>query len=318
MLIDKTKSLLALALLTLATPALAEFPERPITLVVPYPPGGTIDRLSRELADDLGQAWDVAVIVENHAGGNGAVGVEAVRSADADGYTMLVAGGSTHTVGPATDSNLKYDPIGDFTPIAYLGDTPMVITAGPNFEAADLPAMITLAGAEPGAVSYGSVGNSTVLAGTLVGQAAGVDLRHVNYKQFGPTLIDLVRGDINLAISSLPIVLGNIEQEMVRPLAVTSTERSPLLPDVPAVAEFYPGVEVLIWFGMFGPADLPEDVLAKYREQLGTFLGSEERATKWAAESFNFRQRDPADYAQFIADDLAKWQGVAREAGLTR
>lgn len=315
----KPMTLIAAACLALAPalaprPALAEYPERPVTLIVPYPPGGTIDRLSRELAEHLGQAWGQAVIVENHAGGNGAVGTQNVLKAAPDGYTLLVGGGSTHSVGPATDANLSYDPVGDFTPVAYLGDTPMVLTAGPAFAPPDFAAMI--AAAKEGGLLYGSVGNSTVLAGTLLAKAADVRLRHANYKQFGPLLIDLVRGDVPVAISSLSIVIGNIQQNMVRALAVTSPERSPLLPDVPAVAETYPGFEVLIWFGLFGPKDLPAGLADRLHDEVGRYVADKARAEKWAGESFTLRERGRDDFAAFLAADLDKWRKIAAEAGI--
>jgi len=305
-----------LALCVAGSPVLAQdYPDRSITFVVPYPPGGTIDRLARELADHLAQDWDQAVIVENHAGGNAAVGVQNVLGAEPDGYTLLIGGGSTHSVGPATDENLTYDPIADFTPVAYLGDTPMVLTAGPSFDAADLPAIVALSsGGED--LTYGSVGNSTVLAGELINRATGTKLRHVNYKQFGPVLIDLVRGDVDMAISSLSIVIGNIRQDMVRPIAVTSTERSPLLPDVPAMAETYPGFEVLIWFALFGPADLPEDIRTRLHDETDAFLNDPARKERWAQESFNLRPRSAEEFTTFIAADVAKWQQAAEEAGL--
>ncbi|MBD9596392.1 tripartite tricarboxylate transporter substrate binding protein [Ensifer sp. ENS05] len=294
----------------------ADYPERTITIVVPYPAGGTIDRLSRELGDHLAKKWGQAVVVENRAGGNGAVGVENVRGSEPDGYTLLVGGGSTHSIGPATDKDLKYDPIKDFTTVAYLGDTPMVITAGPSVGDLDFKALVEKAKAAPKEIKYGSVGNSTVLAGELLNRSAGIELRHVNYKQFGPTLIDLTRGDIDLGISSLSIVLGNIQQKMVRPLAVTSKERSKLLPDVPAVAETYPDFEVLIWFGIFGPAGLPEEVRTKLHDEVSQFQKSAGRAEKWESEAFTFRDRSIADYDTFLSEDYTKWEKIAAESGM--
>ncbi|SDN41222.1 tripartite tricarboxylate transporter substrate binding protein [Ensifer sp. YR511] len=296
----------------------ANYPERTITIVVPYPAGGTIDRLSREFGDHLAKTWGQAVIVENRAGGNGAVGVENVRGSSPDGYTLLVGGGSTHSIGPATDQELKYDPIKDFSTIAYLGDTPMVITAGPSVGDMDFKALVAKAKAAPKEIKYGSVGNSTVLAGELLNKSAGIELRHVNYKQFGPTLIDLTRGDIDLGISSLSIVLGNIQQKMVKPLAVTSKERSKLIPDVPAVAETYPGFEVLIWFGLFGPAGLPEDIRVTLHDEVSQFQKTAGRAEKWEAESFTFRDRSLADYGTFLKEDYTKWKTIAAEAGMAK
>lgn len=314
--LEKLTRTAALCLGFMPALAAADYPDHPITLVVPYPAGGTIDRLGRDLAEHLSTRLGEAVIVENQAGGNGAVGAQDVRDAEPDGYTLLIGGGSTHSVGPATDPNLTYDPIGDFTPVAYLGDTPMVLTSGPNFEAETFAEMVALAKDSPDGLLYGSVGNSTVLAGELLSDAAGVEMRHANYKQFGPALIDLVRGDIPVAISSLSIVIGNIQQGMVRPLAVTSRERPATLPDVPAVAETYPGFEVLIWFGLFGPKDLPDEIADKLNAEVAAFGATEGQGQKWQEEAFTLRQRSRQDFAAYLAADLAKWNAIAAEAGL--
>lgn len=313
-----TVSLLAACMA--APPAYAQtaWPTQNVTLVVPYPAGGTIDRLAREFGEHLAARTGKAVVVENRAGGNGIVGVEYARRAAPDGHTLLVGGGSTHTVGPATDPEIKYDAIADFTPVAYLGDTPMIITAGPSMDGTDFKQLIARAKGAPNKVSYGAVGHSTVLAMRMLGKQAGVQMRHVNYKQFGPTLIDLVRGDIDLGMSSLSIVLGNVQQKMVRPVAVTSKERSKLLPDVPAIAETYPDFEVLIWFGLFAPKGLPEAVRTRLHTEVTAYQESPGRAGKWAGEAFNLRTRTGADFAAYLKADLERWRVLAEEAGLRK
>jgi tripartite-type tricarboxylate transporter receptor subunit TctC len=314
----RTAAMLATALAMGPAAAQGAWPSSTVTLVVPYPAGGTIDRLAREFGEHLAARTGKPVIVENRAGGNGIVGVEHVRRAAADGHTLLVGGGSTHTVGPATDPEIKYDPIADFTPLAYLGDTPMVITAGPKMDGSQFKQVLAKAKEAPNKVSYGSVGHSTVLAMRLLGKQAGVQMRHVNYKQFGPTLIDLVRGDIDLGMSSLSIVLGNIQQKMVRPIAVTSKERSKLLPDVPAIAETLPDYEVLIWFGLFGPANLPESVRTRLLTEVTAYQKAAGRPEKWASEAFNLRVRSGPEFAAYLKADHEKWRAIAEEAGLRK
>jgi tripartite-type tricarboxylate transporter receptor subunit TctC len=311
-------ALLAAGLATWPVSAQGTWPTSTVTLVVPYPAGGTIDRLAREFGEHLAARTGKPVIVENRAGGNGIVGVEHVRRSAPDGHTLLVGGGSTHTVGPATDPDVKYDALADFTPVAYLGDTPMIITAGPKMDSSDFKQVLAKAKEAPNKVSYGSVGHSTVLAMRLLGKQAGAQMRHVNYKQFGPTLIDLVRGDIDLGMSSLSIVIGNIQQKMVRPIAVTSKERSKLLPDVPAISETVPDYEVLIWFGLFGPAHLPESVRTRLLAEVTAYQKTAGRTEKWAAEAFNLRARSGPEFAAYLKADHEKWRALAEEAGLRK
>lgn len=308
---------LASAVVCISSLAVAQsYPDRTITVVVPYPPAGTIDRLARQFADHLSKAWSQPVVVENRAGGNGVVGAEQVRNAAPDGYTLLVGGGSTHTVGPATDAEIKYDPIKDFTPVGYFGETPMVITAGNTVTSPDLPSLVAEAKANPNSISYGSVGNSTFLAATMLENASSAKFRRVNYKQFGPALIDITNGDVNLGVSSLSIVIGNIQQNQLRPIVVTSRERSPLLPNVPTVAETYPGFEVGIWFGLYGPAGMPEDIAKKLNDELATFQQIAGNKEKWAKEGFAFGAQSLADFAAFTAADLDKWTKLAAQVGL--
>ncbi len=314
----RAAALLAAAVATGSAAAQGTWPTSTVTLVVPYPAGGTIDRLAREFGDHLAARTGKPVIVENRAGGNGIVGVEHVRRSAPDGHTLLVGGGSTHTVGPATDPEIKYDAIADFTPVAYLGDTPMIITAGPKLDSPGFKQVLAKAKEAPNKVSFGSVGHSTVLAMRLLGKQAGVQLRHVNYKQFGPTLIDLVRGDIDLGMSSLPIVIGNIQQKMVRPIAVTSKERSKLLPDVPAVSETLADYEVLIWFGLFGAANLTERVRSRLHAEVTAYQKASGRVEKWAAEAFNLRARTGPEFAAYLKSDHDKWRALAEEAGLCK
>jgi tripartite-type tricarboxylate transporter receptor subunit TctC len=295
-----------------------EYPSRVVNVVVPYPPGGTIDRLGRDFAEHLRTRWGKPVIVVNRQGGDGIVGTEFVRRSPPDGYTLLIGGGTTHTVGPATDPEMKYDPIKDFTPIAYFGETPLVITAGPTLAGLSFTQMVAKAKAEPGKYTFGSVGASTVLVYRMLSKASGVDLRSVSYKQFGTTLLDIGRGDVDMGVSSLSIVLGNIQQKQLRPLAVTSRERSRLLPDVPAVAESYPGFEANIWFGLFAPAGIPDELRALLQKEVTAYQQTPGRAEKWAKEAFNFRARTGNEFAAYIKSDYEKWRALSAEAGLKR
>lgn len=301
-----------------ATPVAAAdaYPARAVTLVVPYPPGGTIDNLARDFADHLRSRWKTPVIVENRGGGNGVIGVEYVRRATPDGYTLLIGGGSTHSVGPATDPEMKYDPIGDFSAIAYFGETPMVLTAGPTLGTMDFKQMVARAKTKPDGLTYGSVGTSTMLVARMLDKATGSRLVQVNYKQFGQALIDITRGDVDMGISSMSIVLGNLQQKILRPLAVTSKQRSPLFPDVPAVAELYPGFEVSIWFGLFGPASMPESLKTELNKEVAAFQRASGRMEKWGVQAFNLRAQSVGEFASYVQSDYSKWRTLATEAGL--
>ena len=314
-------SFLAVAISTtgLAGSAMAEdatYPDRAITLIVPYPAGGTIDRIARELADVAATEWGQAVVVENQGGGNGLVGVERARNSNPDGYTILVAGGSTHSLGPAIDPNVKYDPINDFSTIAYLGDTPLVVTGGPSVEGRSMADIIDEAKDDARAFTYGSVGNTTVLATQLLASDTGAKLTHVNYQQFGQALIDIARGDVDLGVSSLSIAAAPISQGMLTPLAVTSPERVKLLPEVSSIAESVPDYEMLIWFGLFGQPELDEEVREKWFDLVQDWQADEARVEKWAKEGFTLRQRSAQEFADYLRADYEKWQKVAAETGL--
>lgn len=312
------RSLLACALLCAGVVAAAAdaYPARTVTLVVPYPAGGTIDHLAREFADHLRTRWKATVVVDNRGGGNGIVGVEHVRRLPADGYTLLVGGGSTHSVGPATDPEMKYDPIADFSAIAYFGDTPMILTAGPKLDGMDFRQVLAKSRAQPAGLTYASVGTSTVLAARMLSKASGANLIQANYRQFGQAALDIGRGDVDMGISSLSIVLPNVQQKMLRPLAVTSPRRLKLLPEVPTIAETYPGFEVLIWFGLFGPAGLPEPIKAALNREVEEFQRAPGRAEKWSQQGFELRTRSVVDFAGYLKSDYAKWRALATEAGL--
>lgn len=316
-----TASSLAFTLgLSVAQPSRAAeaYPARVITLVVPYPAGGTIDHLARDFAEHLRSRFGKGVVVENRGGGNGIIGSEYVRRAAPDGYTLLVGGGSTHSLGPATDPEMRYDPIRDFTALAYFGDTPLVLAAGPTLADTDFKGMIERARRKKDSVSYASVGTSTLLAANLIGKAAGVSLMQVNYKQFGPALLDVTRGDVDMAISSLSISLSNIQQKMLRPLAVTSRQRSPLLPDVPAISETYPGTEVLIWFGLFGPAALPEAIRSTLAQEATAFTKNAAREARWEKDGLSLRAQSGQEFSAFVQADYLKWKTLALEAGLRK
>ncbi len=308
----------SLGIVTPGAFAADDYPSRPVTLVVPYPAGGTIDRLARDFAEFMRTRWSQPIVVMNRGGGDGVVGVDSVRRAAPDGYTLLIGGGSTHTVGPATDSEMKYDPIKDFSAIAYFGDTPMIFTAGPSMGTANFEQMIARAKSAPGKYTFGSVGNSTALVGNMLEKAAGIQTRSVNYKQFGATVLDIGRGDVDMGISSLSIVIGNVQQKMVRPLAVTSRERSKLLPDVPTVAEKYPGFEVGIWFGLWGPAGLPADMVTRLNREMAAFQQAPGRAEKWGNEGFVFRARSVPEFAAYVKSDLDRWRAVAADASMRK
>jgi tripartite-type tricarboxylate transporter receptor subunit TctC len=271
-----TSLLFAALLASAAAPASgAGFPDKPVTLVVPYPPGGATDTIGRIAARGLAQRLGQTVIVDNRAGAGTAIGAAAVARAAPDGYTLLISSNTTFTVNPALKSQLPYDPQKGFESIGLLGSSPLVLLAHPALPAGSVNELVALAKAKPGALAYASFGNGTTahIAGEMFKLMAGVDLLHVPYKGSAPAMADLIAGQVQLSFDTNVAALPMVQAGKVKALAVTSPRRSPSLPNVPTVAEAgYADYEMVPWIAIVAPRGLPGPVQAALGRALADTL----------------------------------------------
>src|SRR5882762_692404 len=256
----------------------AEYPTRPIKLVVPYAAGGPTDVLGRLVGEYLGRDLKQVVVVENKAGAQGAIGAEAVARSEPDGYTLFVAAASIIVLNPMLYKKLPYDPVKDFRMLALITDLPVVMEVHPSVPAKTVAEFVAYARQNPGKLNFGSAGTGGTihLAGEMFKQMAGVDMVHVAYKGAGPALTDLISGNIQLMFDTLGTALPPVKGGLLRPLAVSSVKRIPDLPDVPTMAESgYPDYGVSVWYGVSAPAKLPDDVAQKLTASLNKALSDD-------------------------------------------
>jgi tripartite-type tricarboxylate transporter receptor subunit TctC len=266
---------LLLATAFASSAAAAGFPEKPLTLVVPYPPGGATDTVARIVAKGMGQRLGQTVIVDNKAGAGTAIGAGAVAQAAPDGYTLLISSNTTFTVNPALKNKLPYDAQKSFESIGLIGTSPLVLLANLALPANNVKELVAMARAKPGTLAYGSFGNGTTshLAGEMFKVVAGADILHVPYKGSAPAMSDLIGGQVQLTFDTNVAALPMLQARKVKALAVTSARRSPSLPNVPTVAEAYPDFEMVPWITIVAPRGLPAAVQQALGKALADTLG---------------------------------------------
>jgi tripartite-type tricarboxylate transporter receptor subunit TctC len=318
----QTLKRLAAVALAAAVPALAAaqaFPSKPVKIVVPFAAGGATDVVARLLAQKLQETWGQPVVVENKAGAGGNIGADLVAKSPGDGYTLLMTSGSIVTANPHMYKSLTYDPAKDLVPVTNVASGPQVIAVNPAVPAKDLKELVAMAKAHPKTVNYGSagIGTQTHLAAENFSYAAGIDMTHVPYKGESAAITDLMGGQIQLATPNLAAALNQIKEGKLRALAVTSKERSPQLPDVPAASEVLPGFENAGWFGLMAAAGTPKDVIDKIQKDSAKILLSPEFREKLTQQGMVPVANTPADFAVAIREESARWARVIKERGLT-
>jgi tripartite-type tricarboxylate transporter receptor subunit TctC len=309
----------ALANLAPAGPARADYPDRPVTVVVGFPAGGSADPFARLFSQELSRKWGQPVVVENKAGANALIGTSYVAKAAPDGYTLLVALGN-HTMNPAMYKNLQFDTAKDFAPIALLALAPNVLVVRNNFPAQDFKEFLQVLKASPGKYTYASSGNGGTphLAGVLFSQKTGTSILHVPYKGAAPAIADLMAGTVDMSFATLSSALPQIKAGKIRALAITHDKRVPQLPDVPSLDELgIKGADIATWYGFLAPTGTPRPVVEKIhadlaeiaarpaiREQVTTMLGSV------------VIQEGPAQFQRRIDTELTEWEKVIKASGL--
>ncbi len=312
--------LAALCLAALPAIALAQgYPNKPVRLVVPFPPAGATDILSRELARHLSDRLKQPVVVENRPGAGGTIGSDIVAKSAPDGYTIQMATSSTHSIGPNLNPKMPYNAATDFTPIAHVANSANVLVIAPNVKAANVTELIAVLKATPGGYNYGSSGNGTIvhLTGELFKSMTGTYIVHIPYRGTALVIPDMMTGQIHILFDNIASAMPHLKDGKLRALAVTSALRSPLLPELPTVADSVPGFESITWFGVFGPKGLSPDVVQRLNAEINAVLKSPEFRERLKTLGYDAAGGSPADFARVVANDSAKWARLIRERRIT-
>ena len=301
-----------------AAAALAQsYPAKPVRIVVPYPPGGPNDIVARTVGQKLSEQLGQPVIVDNKPGASGNIGAESVAKSPADGYTLLLLT-TGHTINPSLYPKLGYDLEKDLAPVTQLTAGPMVVIVNPALPAGNIKELISLAKAKPGTLNFGSAGNgsSTHLAPELFSSMAGIKMNHIPYKGSAPAMTDLMAGQIQVAFDFMISAMPHVKSGKVKALAVTSTTRSPVAPELPTVAESgVPGFEVIGWNGLVAPAATPKEVVARLNAELKKALEQPNVKARFAAQGFSATWTPPEKFGAYIQAEHTKWAKVVKDSG---
>jgi tripartite-type tricarboxylate transporter receptor subunit TctC len=316
----KTGAFLVAALVLASPVAQAQpYPSRQITLIIPFAVGGSNDIVGRAIGKKLTEAWGQPVVVENRSGAGGIIGASAVAAAPPDGYTLLLVS-STFTINPAIKKSMPFDTIKDFTPVAFIARSPLLLTASNHLAVKSAKELLALAGSKPGGVSYASSGPGSInqISAELIALSAGVKLMHVPYRGGAPALNDLVGDHVDIYVSSLPQVLQLARAGQVKALAVTSARRTALLPEVPTLDESgIPGFDLWSWWGIVGPAGMPADIVNALNSEIGKMLTSPELGTFLSNEGAEAETMTPQQFGALMRLETERWTRVAHEANIS-
>jgi tripartite-type tricarboxylate transporter receptor subunit TctC len=314
--------LLAFATLPMGTNAATpdNYPQRPVRLVVPVPPGGAADFIARLTGGKLAESLGQNIVVENRGGAAGVIATEFVSQATPDGYTFLLSSSTTHGISPVLYKKLPYDAMKDFTHVALIASVPAVMAINQSVAAATVKEFIALAKAKPGTLLFGSsgAGGPPHLMGELFKSVTGAPITHVPYKGSGPAVLDLVGGQIHVMFDGLPSLLGQIKAGRLRPIAAVSAKRSNVLPELPTMAEAgYPGVEGGLWYGISGPAGVPRSIVDRISKDIYAAVALAEVKDRLASQGAIASPLGPREYAEFIRKEMNKWGPVVKASGAT-
>lgn len=310
-----------LSAFALAAPGFAHaqaWPAKPVRLVVPISVGGTTDLLARLVGKALQESTGQAFVVENKAGAAGAIGSAEVQRAAADGYTLLVATSSTHSIAPHVTKTLPYNVFDDFTPIALLADASNVLLASPSIPAKNVGELIALAKEKPGYLNYATsgIGSWGHLAFELFAGQAGIVLTHVPYKGTGSSIADLSAGTVHLALDALPSGLPHATSGRARALAVSGPKRSSLAPDVPTIGETVKGFAVTSWFGLYGPKGMPPELAKRINAEVLKVLSAPDMVARFASMGIDPGQLSAPEFGAMVAADSARWGKLVKDRNL--
>jgi tripartite-type tricarboxylate transporter receptor subunit TctC len=307
-----------LVCLPLAAAAQAgDFPTKAIRLVVPFPPGGATDAAARLVAVKMSEHWGQPVLVDNRAGAGGNVGSDMVAKSPADGYTLVMGVTGSHAINTSLYSKMPYDPVADFVAVSQVAVVPNVLVVHPSVPAKNLAELVALAKKEPGKLNYASLGNGTAahLGMEMLKADAGVDITHVPYKGSAPAVSDLLAGQVQMMVDGLPSALPHIKAGKLRAIALTSLRRSPSLPDLPTIAETYPGFYADAWSGLFAPKGTPQPVVDKLSAEVQRILKLPDVREKLAALGAEPVGSTQAEFTAHVKREIDKWAKVVKASG---
>ncbi|MBO9678298.1 tripartite tricarboxylate transporter substrate binding protein [Paenacidovorax monticola] len=311
-----------LGLVAAAAPAAgmaqAAFPSKPIRLIVPFPPGGGTDMIARTVAQKVADLNKWSVIVDNRPGAGGNLGVDAAAKSAPDGYTLVMGQTSNLAINPTLYTKLPYDPLKDLTPVALVSSSPIVMAVPVNSPFKTFADVVAASKGKPEAVTLGYSGNGTVahLAGELAENAAGIKLRHIPYKGAAQAMTDLVGGQIDLYMSSVPTLLGQVRNGKLRAIAITSAKRAGQLPDTPTLAESgYKGFDAVTWFGILAPAGTPAPIVAQLNKAINQALVLPDVAEKLRSEGGEVLGGTPEQFGQLLRAEVPRWGKIVKDSG---
>ena len=311
------RTVLSVLVLALALPAQAQFPSKPIRVVVPFGAGSSTDIVMRIIAQPLGQALGQTVVVENKPGADGAIAAVEVAKAPADGHTLILGTNSPFSATPHLRKSLPYDPLNDFTPVSLVGYYTFFVVVHPSVPAKTLPDLVAHARANPGRLNYATGNTSGIVMTAMLTSQAGMQVVHVPYKSEPPAITDLLSGQIHMMISSYATVAPHLREGKLRALVTTLPNRSPLMSDVPTIVEAgFPKFSVSPWAGMFGPARMPKDVTERLNKELGALLVRSDVRESLARQAFDPKGSSTAEFSTFVREQLDIWGKAIRDAGI--
>lgn len=314
-------ALLALCVVTAAAAEAQDYPTHQIKLLVPYPPGGGADFVARLIGPDLSARLKQPIVVENHAGANGAIGNDLLVKADPDGYTLLLGTAGSIVLAPLLygQERAGYKSLDDFAPVSLLASSPFAVAVNPSLPVHSLADLVALAKSKPGKLNYGSsgLGGSPQLATELFKSMAGIDMTHVAYKGLQPALVDLMGGQIDVVFADIGLVLPFQKSGKLRVLAVTGTARASSMPDVPTIAEQgFPGYQANTWYGLFAPGKTPAAVVGRLNREANAALSDDNVRQHLAAQGLDPAGDTPEQFGRFMRAESAKWGGIIKKADI--
>jgi tripartite-type tricarboxylate transporter receptor subunit TctC len=298
--------------------AQAPYPNRTITLVLPFAAGSGTDTTTRLIGKELGVALGVGMVVDNKAGANGSIAASYAARCAPDGYTLFVTTNTTHSANPYLLKTMSYDPIKDFTPIARTGDLPFMLVINPEIPANSVAELIALAKKEPGKYSYASGSSSAIVSGATFARLAGIDLLHVPYKSSPPALTDVIAGRVSMMFVDVPTGLPHVQGKALRALAVTTKKRSALLPELPTMDDTVKGFDITSWQGYFGPANLPKDIVVRLNAEIRKIVERPDIKSQLAERGMEAFSGTPEEFDTFLKEQLVLWEKLIGDAGIEK
>jgi tripartite-type tricarboxylate transporter receptor subunit TctC len=307
-----------LAALMLATPASAQFPTKPIHIIVPFPAGGSADIMARVVGQKMTETWGQPVVVDNRPGAGGNIAAELAAKSASDGYTLFLCTVGTHAIHQTLYDKLPFDPLRDFSAVAYIAGVPNVVVVHPSVPAKNVKELIAFVKARPGQVNFGSpgAGSSVHMSGEMLKVMAGLDMAHIPYKGNPQAVTDLMAGQIQLMITNMPAVVPYIQSGRLRALAVTTKTRSLALPDLPTMEEAgLPGYESSAWFGLVSPAAVSRDIVDRLNAEVARIVGLADVKRSLAGQGADPRVMTPDEFGAFMKAETTKWAKIVKASG---